>query len=62
MNISKAAQWMLRQALGTKRGNMVIALLSGPVGMILDLALAGRGTEALAKLDTAVDGVRNVIS
>ena len=62
MNLSKVARWMLRQALGTKRGEMVIAMLLGPVGVILDLALQGRATEALMRLDTALDGIREVIS
>ncbi len=62
MNLSKAAQWILKQSLGTKRGEMVIALLSGPVGAILDLASNGKGTEALGKLDGVVDAVKGVIS
>ena len=62
MNLSKAAQWLIRQALGTKRGEMAIALLTGPVGMILDLASKGQATEALGKLDGVVDAVKGVIS
>jgi hypothetical protein len=62
MNLSKAAKWILKQSLGTKRGEMAIALLSGPIGAILDLASAGKGTEALGKMDGVVDAVKNVIS
>ena len=61
MNLSKVAQWMIRQALGTKRGAMLIELLAGPLGVVIDLATQGRATEALAKLDGIVDSVREVI-
>lgn len=61
MNLKNPLKWMLRQSLGTKRGNMVIALLEGPLGMVLDLALEGKPSAAVAKIDAVVDSVRDVI-
>lgn len=62
MNMSKLAQYVVKQSLGTKRGQAVIDLLSGPVGQFLDLALGGKGSEALAKLDDAVADLRGLLS
>lgn len=54
MNIGKFGQWMIRQALGSKRGAAVIALLSGPVGLVLDRALlGGRAQAELLKIEAA---------
>lgn len=54
MNIGKFAQWMIRQVLGKKRGEAVIALLSGPVGLVLDRALlGGRAQAELLKIEAA---------
>lgn len=52
MNIGKLAAWAIRQALGKKRGEAVLALLSGPIGMILDRAiLGGRAQTELSKIE-----------
>jgi hypothetical protein len=61
MNLSKASRWMIRQALGSKRGEVVIALLGGVLGEIIDMALGGQVSLALSKVDGVVDSVREVI-
>lgn len=61
MKLSKLAQWAIKQSLGSKRGDAVIMLLAGPIGAILDMALSGQVSDALARLDEATDAVRGVI-
>lgn len=52
MNIGKLGSWLIRQALGAKRGEAVLALLNGPIGMVLDRAiLGGRAATELSKLE-----------
>ena len=57
MNLSKAARWLIKQALGTKRGDAVIALLSGSLGIFIDLVLGGKITSAVEHIDKVVDQV-----
>lgn len=61
MNIPAWLQWALKQGLGKNRGGLVISLLSGPVGVALDIASKGQVGEALRKSEDAVDAVRKVI-
>jgi hypothetical protein len=61
MNLSKFAQWAIRQSMGSKRGDAAIAILSGPIGAIIDMALSGKVSEALSRLDEVTDAVREVI-
>lgn len=52
MKIGKFGQWLIRQALGSKRGEAAIALLSGPVGLVVDRALlGGRAQAELLKIE-----------
>ncbi len=46
MKIPGIARWALRQALGTARGALVIGLLEGPIGALLDTAEQWPGLRA----------------
>lgn len=61
MRLSKLSHWLIKQALGTRRGEIVLTIFSGPLGAILDLTLEGKPSAALAKLDSVLDSVREVI-
>lgn len=60
MNLPWAVKWALRQGLGRKRGEVVIEVLEGPVGQIIDFALQGRAVAALAKVDEAIEHMRKI--
>ena len=55
-------KWALRQSLGTKRGEKAIEILSGPIGMMVDMSVNGQGSLALEKMDDAVGHLRGVIA
>lgn len=66
MKIPGWAKWALRQSLGTARGAMVIALLEGPIGALLDsVAFRGRGSGELERItgqaQKAIDDINEVI-
>lgn len=66
MRLQSWAKWAIRQALGTARGAMVIALLEGPIGALLDtVVLRGRGTVELDRLTAqaqrVIDDINEVI-
>jgi hypothetical protein len=61
MNLSKVSRWLIRQALGSKRGDVVVAMLAGPIGSIIDMALSGRASDALSRLDEAFGALRDAI-
>lgn len=60
MNLSKLEKWALRQALGSKKGPLVIELLEGPVGAFINDVIQGRAVAALAKLDEAIEHLRGL--
>lgn len=66
MTVPNWAKWALKQALGTARGQMVIDLLSGPIGALIDtVALRGRGTIELDRItkqaQQAIDDIAGVV-
>ena len=53
-------RWALRQGLGRARGEVVIGLLSGPLGLLIDLATGGKIAQALGQVDKAAADVAAV--
>lgn len=52
---------LIKQAAGTKRGELVVVILSGPLGEMIDLLVGGKLSAALAKSDEAISHVLTVI-
>lgn len=52
---------LIKQAAGTKRGELVVVILSGPLGDMIDLLVGGKLSAALAKSDEALSHVLAVI-
>lgn len=66
MKINSIVRWAIKQSLGSARGAMVIALLEGPIGALLDtVALRGRGTIELERIEKqaqrVIDDINEVI-
>lgn len=60
MNLPWIVRWALRQGLGKARGEIVIGLLSGPLGLLIDLATGGKIAAALGQVDDAAATVAAV--
>lgn len=60
MNLPWIVRWALRQGLGKARGEVVIGLLSGPLGLLIDLATGGKIAAALGHVDDAAAKVAAV--
>lgn len=61
MKIPQILRWMIRQSLGSKRGDLVLALLSGPLGELIDFALKGEVGRLFGRIDAVLDDVRAVL-
>lgn len=62
MNLPWIVRWALRQGLGKARGEVVIGLLSGPLGLLIDYATGGKIAHALGQVDKAAADVAKVAS
>ena len=61
MKLSWWQKQLIRQAAGTKRGELVIVILSGPLGEMIDLLVGGKLSAALAKSSEAVSHFLEVV-
>lgn len=61
MNLNAFLRWALRQALGKRRGQAAIDLLTGPVGGLIDMAAGGRVSAALTQIETATAPLASVL-
>ena len=57
MKLGKFVKWALQQGLGTKRGQLLTELLTGPLGVLIDLLAEGRPQKALEGLGSVTDAL-----
>lgn len=57
MKLGIFTRWALEQGLGVKRGQLVIELLSGPLGLLINHVADGRPQKALESLGGITDAL-----
>ena len=53
MTLNGFQKWMIRQGLGKDRYTLIIGILEGPIGIMIDAVLKGRPSEVLAQASKA---------